>query len=262
MQNAGPFGTPLVNAANQILAETKPGASGRTFQVRITAPQQLNALIPLGVQMLVEQIRSARGAAEVAVNRNNLAQIGLALHTFHDANAVFPARANFDGDTPLLSWRVHILPFLDEQALYEQFKLDEPWDSEHNKALLEQIPQVYASASPAGSSEPGHTRILGVSGAGTLLEGTEGKSIATITDGSSNTVIVVEAAPDQSVPWTKPEDLDISNEEALQTLLSAAEHGFLALFGDGSVRTLSPSIGMETLRNLFTIADGNPVQID
>jgi hypothetical protein len=263
MQNAGPFGTPLVNAANQILAETKPSASGRTFQIKVTAPQQLNALIPFGVQMLVEQIRSARGAAEVAVNRNNLSQIGLAFHNYHDAQRTFPAQGNFEGDTPLLSWRVHILPFLDGQAaLHEQFKLDEPWDSEHNQALLEQMPEIYASSSGDEADEPGHTRILGVSGPGTLLEGTAGKGFAAITDGMSNTVVVVEAAADHSVPWTKPEDLDIADEEALQNLLSAGENGFLALFADGRVATLNPGIGMETLRNLFTIADGNPVEID
>ena len=75
-------------------------------------------------------------------------------------------------------------------------------------------------------------------------------------------MIVVEAAPDQSVPWTKPEDLDISSDEALQALLTAGENGFLALFGDGRVQMLNPGIGMETLRNLFTIADGKVVEID
>ena len=67
------------------------------------------------------------------------------MHNYHDTYGTFPPAATTDGaDKPLLSWRVAILPFLEQQPLYEQFHLDEPWDSPHNKTLIEQMPQVYA----------------------------------------------------------------------------------------------------------------------
>ena len=122
------------------------------------------------------------------------------------------------------------------------------------------MPQVYQSSS--GDGEPGQTRFLAVTGPGTMFEGTEGQSFTSVRDGTSMTGVVVEAAPDQSVPWTKPDDLDIANDEALQMLLSSAENGLQVLFVDGSVKPVRPAIGLESLRNLFTIADGNVVEIE
>ncbi|HUG90982.1 MAG TPA: DUF1559 domain-containing protein, partial [Planctomycetaceae bacterium] len=90
----------------------------------------------------------------------------------------------------------------------------------------------------------------------------EGKRMADFRDGTSMSIIVVEASSDQAVPWTKPEDLEISAEEALDALLSAHEGGFLALFADGSARLIPDSVDLDTLKNLFTIADGNPVDLD
>ena len=89
-----------------------------------------------------------------AVDRNfrgcvaNLLKIGLALHEHHDTRGSFPKAAITDKQgRPGLSWRVAILPFLGEQALYAKFKLDEPWDSPANKPLLGEMPAVFACPS-------------------------------------------------------------------------------------------------------------------
>src|SRR5262245_56693586 len=75
---------------------------------------------------------------------NNLKQIGVAMHTYHDKHRSFPAAAIYGKDgKALLSWRVALLPYLGLEALYKEFKLDEPWDSAHNKRLLEKMPAVY-----------------------------------------------------------------------------------------------------------------------
>src|SRR5262249_34008276 len=69
-------------------------------------------------------------------SQNNLKLIGLAFHNYLSTYGVFPASASFKkGKKPLLSWRVAILPFIEQEALYKKFKLDEPWDSPHNKKL-------------------------------------------------------------------------------------------------------------------------------
>ena len=85
---------------------------------------------------------------------NNLKQIGLAMHNYHDVHRTLPPAYHADAsDRPLLSWRVLILPYLEQDALYREFHLNEPWDSDHNKKLIERIPAVYQS--PGSAAGPG-----------------------------------------------------------------------------------------------------------
>src|SRR5207249_2796575 len=84
-----------------------------------------------------------RIAGRRTVSQNNLKQIGLAMHNYHDTYRHFPPQALTDKNgKPLLSWRVAVLPFIEQDNLYRQFKLDEPWDSEHNRKLLERMPKL------------------------------------------------------------------------------------------------------------------------
>ena len=77
-------------------------------------------------------------------SQNNLKQLNLAILVYEHAHGSFPPAYTTGKDgKPLLSWRVHILPYMDQDALYKQFHLDEPWDSEHNKALVAQMPAAY-----------------------------------------------------------------------------------------------------------------------
>ncbi|MBM4090163.1 MAG: DUF1559 domain-containing protein, partial [Planctomycetes bacterium] len=102
------------------------------------------ATIGILVALLLPAVQSAREAARRTSSSNNLKQIALAMHNYHDVYKKFPPRASLDANgKPLLSWRVHILPFVEEVALYEQFKLDEPWDSPHNSQLIDKMPRVY-----------------------------------------------------------------------------------------------------------------------
>ena len=91
---------------------------------------------------------------------NNLKQVGLAMYNYREAHGRFPAPAIQGPDgKPLLSWRVAILPYLSENELYQSFKLDEPWDSPHNKPLLERMPQLFAPPRPPGQA-PGEPHAL------------------------------------------------------------------------------------------------------
>ncbi|HVS35105.1 MAG TPA: DUF1559 domain-containing protein, partial [Gemmataceae bacterium] len=92
-----------------------------------------------------DAVDNVRDAARRATMVNDLKQLGLAVHNYHDANGAFPKPAIYDKDgKPLLSWRVMLLPYLEQNELYQQFHLDEPWDSDHNKKLLEKMPKVFA----------------------------------------------------------------------------------------------------------------------
>jgi hypothetical protein len=193
----------------------------------------------------------------------------LALHNHHDTFRTLPPQASTDKDgKPLLSWRVMILPFIEQQALYQQFHLDEPWDSEHNKALIEKMPQVYKS--PASAAGEGKTVYLGVSGEkGTFPASKKasvgpggGLSFAAFTDGLSNTAAVVEAGDESAVIWTKPDDLVPDEKDPLKGLLGQYPGGFQVGICDGSVRFISEAVNPKMLFFLFQRNDGNVIDID
>jgi hypothetical protein len=142
-------------------------------------------------------------------SRNNLKQIGLGFHNHHDVYAKFPGSTNHKigkRDTQPFSWRVAILPYVEHPDLYQQYRFDEPWDSEANLKLLKQMPECYRSSSASEDVPLGHTRYQGFATEASALGPADGVAIREIRDGTSNTVLVVESA--ESVPWTKPQDLD------------------------------------------------------
>src|SRR5262249_22126086 len=129
----------------------------------------------------------------------------IATHEYHDLHGRLPAAALYDGaGKALLSWRVQVLPHLGHKELYQQFKRDEPWDSEHNKKLLASMPDVFAPVF-GPQQAPGHTFYQAFTGPGTIFEGRQGIRITDIFDGTSVTILLVEAG--EAVPRTKPADL-------------------------------------------------------
>jgi len=216
-----------------------------------------------GVDLLVGSlgavVRRERDLARRSASMNNMRQIALALHNDLDTRKKFPAAASYDAEgKALLSWRVHILPHLEEQALYEQFHLDEPWDSPHNRELIGKMPRVYRSP-VSQRKEPGRTNYVAPVAEGTVLGDRQGVSLEQITDGTSNTILLVEADDKRAVIWTRPADLPVDLAAPAEGLGGFYEGRFLATFCDGSVRSLSSKLDAETLRRLFQRADGKPV---
>jgi RNA polymerase sigma factor (sigma-70 family) len=191
---------------------------------------------------------------------NNLKALGLAMHNFafrHD-NRLPPAAISPFGE-PLLSWRVAILPYLDQEALYRKFHLDEPWDSPHNKELLKEMPQVYAPVTH-GDRAKNSTYYQVFVGPGTLFDGSRGTRFADVQDGTSNTILVVEGA--EPVPWTKPEDVAIENGKPLPKLGGLFDDGFHVDLGDGAALFLNKKIDPETLRALITRSGGEVIDFN
>ncbi len=188
--------------------------------------------------------------------------IGLGMHNFASTTGTLslpPAVINSKDGKPLLSWRVALLPHLDQQALYEKFHLDEPWDSPHNKALLEQIPAVYRPV--VQKNEPkGSTYYQVFHGPGTLFDGDEGTRFPAVTDGTTNTVAVVEAGT--PVPWTKPDDITFVDDKPLPKLGGQFADGFHAVFADGSAFFIARTIDEHLLRALVTRSGGEVVDRD
>jgi len=192
------------------------------------------------------------------VSENNLKQIGLAMHNFHDRHKTFPPRASLDRQgKPLLSWRVHLLPYLDEQALYQQFHHDEPWDSLHNRKLLERMPDIYRTPRRKHDNK---TCYLVPVGKGTIWERPESLSRRQIRDGLSNTILVVEVNSARAVEWTRPADLDYDPKQPLRGLYNVWKHNtFRAVIADGAIQSVTKDINADTLRGIFTANGGEEI---
>jgi prepilin-type processing-associated H-X9-DG protein len=220
---------------------------------------------PVLVALLLPATQAAREAARRAQCVNNLKQMGLAMHNYHQINGGFPASAITDKNgKPLLSWRVAILPLMEQQELYNKFKLDEPWDSPNNKPLIAEMPNVFACPSNPPQPGSGLTTYKVFTGEGTLLDPVNPTGIAQVTDGTSNTIMVVESG--EGVPWTKPDDLPFpAPGKAGDKLLGAKSNhsgGFNALMADGSVRFIKSTINAIVWRALITRAGGEVVSSD
>ncbi|MGH9549507.1 MAG: DUF1559 domain-containing protein [Terriglobales bacterium] len=180
-----------------------------------------------------------------------------------ESDRPFPPQARFKNGKALLSWRVTILPFVEQKALYDQFHLDEPWDSEHNRQLIEKMPPVYANPKlDPKLVQAGKTNYLATTGPDTMFDGEKGANFGMIRDGTSNTVMVVEANADRAVLWTAPDDLEIDPKDPHDGLGAFQPGVIMALFADGSVHRLAVTLDAETLSNLFNPRDGKVVRFE
>jgi hypothetical protein len=159
------------------------------------------------------------------------------MHNYEGVHGTLPPAAVRGKDgKPLLSWRVSILPYIEQNELYQEFHLDEPWDSPHNISLLERMPKVYAPFSGKKTPQPYTTYYQVFVGKGTAFEGEEGIALSDFPDGTSNTILITEAG--EAVPWTKPEDLPFDRAGPLPSLGGVFEDSLRVALADGSVRSL------------------------
>ncbi len=246
-----PTSQTLLPYSDQLVEEIKLTNTAETIVLTVPQVKNLDKL----AQALQPALAKAKEAAESAERKNNLKQIGLAFHNYHDSMGHFPAYNGKGGKTDTsrgLSWRVYLLPYVDGGFLYTQFKLDEPWDSPHNLALVKQMPKVY------GKNAEGKTTIHVFRGKGTPFATDDGLGMVNITDGTSNTLLAVEAGDSTAEIWTKPGGLEFKPADPWKCLGGIKE--FQALFMDGSVRKLQ-DVDKATLSKLIQHADGKPVQI-
>jgi hypothetical protein len=232
-------------------------------------------------------ISVVRTAAETAASLDHLRELAIGMHRHHDTRGAFPSHASYARDErstarpaerngkPLLSWRVHLLPFIDQAALWKRFTHDEPWDSPHNRQLISSMPSVYtspgrdlgegqtcylvpmsndqrfATAFPSGLT-PGN---IGGTEAG-VPKLTSGCTMGSITDGTSNTIMIVEVPPEKAVIWTKPDDWEVDPSDPKKGLFGARTGFLLAATADAEVHRIPDTVSAETLKRALGRSDG------
>ena len=194
-------------------------------------------------------------------------QVGLAFHNFDSSYGALPAGIYDSSGKVGLSWRVAILPYLEQDALYKQFKLNEPWDSENNKKLIPLMPKMLAA--PGKEPKDGFTYYRSFTGEGTAFpppkNGQAGKpamglKLSGFADGTSNTALVAEAG--DPVTWTKPDELVYTPGGTLPRVGGIFGNGFHVVLGDGSTRFVKPTVSPETLKAMITAQGGEIVDFE
>ena len=210
--------------------------------------------------------RGHRTATRRSICKNNLKQIGLALHNYHEWYDCFPPAyiAGPDG-TPWHSWRVLLLPFLDQQPLYNQYRFDEPWDGPHNRQLAGSVQAVFrCPADDHGGAEQAATMTsyVAIIGPGLAWPGSETTAFRDFLDGSSTTILVAEVA-NSGIHWLEPRDLHLVqmaptiNAKAGQGISSRHKEGAHILLTDGAVRFVGDKTPAVELRAWLTIDAGD-----
>jgi len=180
----------------------KVSASGNRLQLALKKAVGFDQNL---TELLAPVYLQARQAQQAGLDRDSLRMIALGISSYLETNdARFPNYAILgENGTPLLSWRVALLPALGETELYNQFRLNEPWDSEHNRALIEKMPRVFSD--PSGQTPAGRTIFRMIGGEGSVL--------AKFPNGFSwndlayppETLLLLAVVPEQTVTWTQPE---------------------------------------------------------
>ncbi len=227
----------------------KPEVKGNRLVYDLNANSDRGAMltrtskIGIGIALILPAVQQVREAARRSQSMNNMRQLTLAMMNAEVETGMYPTQNSYDANgQPLLSWRVHLLPYLEEEDLYNEFKLDEPWNSEHNLKLLDRMPATYQNPNSRSGSL---TQYLGVSGPNSPFHKGEKIGFKDFVRGTSSTALLVEVNLDQAVEWTRPIDWQVDASNPLRGLGSVRPGVFLAGFADGSTHTLAKSIDEE-----------------
>ena len=220
------------------------------------------SIISILIGMLLPAVQASRESARHTSCINNLKQVGLAIQNFESQRKELPPSRNYDHYT---TWAFLILPFLEQQRLYEQYDFDEPWDSPNNKIVGNTAIPVYSCPTdPSSGVLPNQTSYMVVTGPTTVFNGGQAARMRDILDGTSNTIMVVEAAG-SGVTWSQPVDIDAGNVTfpigARNPNSTGSFHpgGMNVAMCDGSVRFVSNAIARAVWDALITKAGGERV---
>ena len=239
----------LRRLASQLIGAVERRRDDDYLELRVKG----DALVAASVGVVVADCLSGDSGHDPSLqamrkSQSNLQRIGEGLTEYHRLHHKLPHPSNDRDGKPLLSWRVHLLPFVGEQELYERFHLDEPWDSEHNRALLSQMPDTYRNMEPVRGET---TTYLLATGPAALYSPGKTVSLDDLDLGNTATILVVEANSARSIAWTKPGDFAFDPRDIFAGLGGQRKGGFLALMAGGTVDFIDFTTSPDKVRELF-----------
>lgn len=239
---------------DQVLEKAEVKRDLHKVQLRLsTTPQSTRRV----ASMLAPLASAAQSRAGQSRSLNNLRQLAIAVHNYHDVYNAFPAAVQLGPKETPRSWRVTILPFMEQSKLYDEYRQDEPWDSPHNIKLVDRMPDVFRS--PLDVPDSKNTSYFAIVGPGTIYEEGRKARFANITDGMTYTILFVESK--KAVPWTKPEDISYDERTPVPKFGGWYRARFFVAMCDGSIRSFPHDWDERMLRNAITPNDGEPVDL-
>jgi hypothetical protein len=225
------------------------------------------------IGLIVPAVGAAREAAQRKQVSNYLRQIGIGMHNYHDVYNALPIVGSSDPAVGVnMSWRTRLLPFIEERQMYDKMDFGQSWESPPNDQFQDQMPPnlgqpgkkekrqtqflVFTHEGPVGAAAAGNPRFAPAT---TWFHPTQGRGFGYCKDGTTNTIMAVEADPDRAVPWMKPADLALDPKNPKAGIGKHRAGGFMAVMGDGSVRFISNQIDDETMLKLILPNDGMSV---
>lgn len=209
-----------------------------------------------GIEQLERELRELQKDPRHSKAEANLKRIAIALHHYYQTHKAFPPSVVSDGRSTW-SWRVQLLPYLGYGKLFNEYRTSQPWDHPDNLKVLEKMPDVYGHPDqPDDSKGAAYFGLTGRQGVFDSFDTGDARRAAEIEDGLANTIMIVEAQRD--VPWTRPEDIVVTDRGSAPDFRGYAKRGFHALFADGSVQFVPHDIDAESLRTVVTRAGGEP----
>ena len=261
------------NNAYEPPTTTGPEEKKRRRKPRTLTRQLIDIVVVLAILgfligMLLPAVGTPRTVSHSSTCLNNIRQIALAMLNYENANGHFPpAYIADENGKPMHSWRVLILPYLEQEALYKQYSLDEPWDGPNNSKLHDIVVPGFQCPAVGRGEQVTDTSYMVVTGKGTAFDGDHGTTFGEVSDGASYTVMILEVA-NSGTHWMEP--VDISLEEALARFTDKSKvkdccnhpRGCINVsLMDGSTHTITLPISAENLRAIATIDDGEAVDI-
>jgi len=230
----------------------KSGMSRRSWGCIVATTAVFVAVFVVGIWFY----QSIQRANDRVHRSKNLKILGLSLHNYHEVyGALPPAYVADENGKPMHSWRVLLLPFIEQQELYDRYNFDEPWDGPNNRKLWDEMPSCYAWP-VEDFDEPWLTPYQVAVGSGTPFEHGRRISLSDITDGTSNTILVFEV-PSKPVNWMKPIYISYDSDKPLPASIRSSKHDTIIMAGraDGSTLRFEPDISDEMLRRLTERSD-------
>ena len=249
-------GVRVSERALQWMSELQVAAiDGPRFEIEFTAGGATKTVR----EWLLRQLPTVVYPLLVDESMNKSLELALAMVNYEATFGHFPAAASYDDDgRPLLSWRIHLLPFLELNELYERFHLDEPWDSEHNRKLISEMPDVFLSAAAKLDRSAGQSNFVAPVGDRFVVDLKSPRRIRDISDGMSRTICILEGDSTLAETWTKPTTEPTQVAKLIQNLGTLHSGRIVVSTADSVTMTLKSSIPAESLERLLRVDDYPP----